>query len=107
MDDIFPYISSITTRIHLNACIFFLQITFLSKISAININHLIQGILHRDNSKISSTTLHWPKQGSPDSSAWKILSKVIKYLYCIKYHSVVLRKENKLGQWLISNYSRT
>ena len=107
MDDIFPYISSITTRIQLNACRFFLQITFISKITAININHLIQGIWHRDNSKISPTTLHWPKQGSPDSSAWKVWSKVITYLYCVKYHSVVLRKENKLGLWLTSNYSRT
>ena len=52
------------------------------------------------------TTLHWPKQDSPNSSIWKVWSKVITHLYCVKSHSGILRKENKLGHWLTSNSSR-
>ena len=63
--------------------------------------------MHGDNSKKPSTTLHWPKQGSPNSSTWKVWSKVITHLYCVKSHSGILRKENKLGHWITSNSSRT
>jgi len=63
--------------------------------------------LHGDNSKKPSTTLHWPKQGSPNSSTWKVWSKVITHLYCVKSHSGILRKENKLGHWITSNIHLT
>ena len=34
-------------------------------------------------------------------------SKVITHLYCVKSHSGILRKENKLGNWNTSNSYRT
>ena len=71
MDDIFPFISSITTRKQLNPCRLFLKITF-SGITDIDENHILQGILHGYKSKIQPTILHWQKQGSPDSSTWKL-----------------------------------
>ena len=107
MDDILSSISFTKIRRQLNACLLFLKITFLSKINDKDCTHLIQGILHGDNSKIPPTTLHWPKQGSPNSSTWKAWSKVITHLYCVKSHSGILRKENKLGHSLTSNYFRT
>ena len=92
MDDILSYISSNNIRKQLNACILFLQITFLSEIADIDGTHLIQGILHDNNRKIPITTLHWPKQGFLDSSTWKVWSTVITHLYCVYSHCGILRK---------------
>ena len=58
MDDKLPYTSSITTRKKLNACKLFLNITFLSEVTDIDDNHLLQGLLQEDNSKIPPTTLY-------------------------------------------------
>ena len=107
MDDLLSYTSSINIRKQLNVCRLFLQITFLLEITDIDGTHLIQGILHGDNKKMLPTTLHWPTQGSPDSSTWKVWSTVIIHMYCVNSHSGILRKENKLGHWLTSNSSRT
>ena len=107
MDDILSSISSTKIRRQLNACRLFLQITFISELTNIDGTHLITGILKGDNSKMSTTTRHWPKQGSPTHSTWKVWSKVITQLYCVKPHSTILRKENKLGHWLTSHSSRT
>ena len=46
------------------------------------------------------------KQGSPNPSIWKVWSKVITHLYCVKSHSGILRKI-KLGYWLTSNSFHT
>ena len=105
MDDIFPYILSITTLKQLNACRLFFKSPFLSELTDIDGNHLLQGFLHGDNSKISPTILHWPKQGSLDSNTWNVWSKVITHLYCVKSNSSILRKEKKLGQWFTSNFT--
>ena len=107
MDDILSSISITKIRRQLNACRLFLQITFISELTNIDGTHLITGILKGDNSKMSTTTRHWPKQGSPTHSTWKVWSKVITQLYCVKTHSNILRKENKLGHWLTSHSSRT
>ena len=93
MDDILSSISSTKIRRQLNACRLFLQITFISELTNIDGTHLITGILKDDNSKMSTTTRHWPKQGSPTHSTWKVWSKVITQLYCVKTHSTILRKE--------------
>ena len=92
MDDALSFILSTKIRRQLNACRIFLKITFISEITDIDGPHIIPGILHGDNSKIPSTTLHWPKQDSPNISTWKVWSKVITRLYCVKSHSGILRK---------------
>ena len=92
MDDILSFISSTKIWRQLNACRLFLQLTLLSEITDIDGTHLLQGILNGDNSKMPPTTIHWPEQGSPSSSTWKCWSKVITHLYCVKYHSGILRK---------------
>ena len=58
MDDKLPYISSITTQKQLNACKLFLNITFLSEVTDIDDNHLLQGFLQENNSKIPPITLY-------------------------------------------------
>ena len=79
MDDILSSILSTKIRRQLNVCILFLRITFISEITDIYATYFIQGILHGDNSKMPVTPLHWPKQGFPNSSTWKVWSKVITY----------------------------
>ena len=107
MDDILSYISSTKIRRQINACRLFLQITFISELTNINGTHLVNGILKGDKSKMSPTTQNWPKQGCPNSRTWKVWSKVITQLYCVKTHSNILKKENKLGYWLTSHSSRS
>ena len=80
IDDILSSILCTKIRRKLNTCRLFLQITFLSETTDIDDPHLIQGILHGDNSKMPPITLHWPKQGSPNSSTWKVRSKVITHI---------------------------
>ena len=89
MDDLLSSISSTKIRKQLNACRLFLQITFISELTDIDGTHLIHGILKDDSSKMSPTTRHWTKQGSYNSSTWKVWSKVITQLYCVKTHSNV------------------
>ena len=107
MDDIISSISITKIRRQLNACRLFLQITFISELTNIDGTHLIHGILKDDSSKMSPTTRHWPKQGSYNSSTWKVWSKVRTQLYCVKTHSNILQKGNKLDHWLTSHSSRT
>ena len=45
-----------------------------------------------NQNKTPSSTLHWPKQRSPDTTTWKIWSKTLTQLYCTKPQSNVFKK---------------
>ena len=71
IDGVLPYLSSITLRRQINACQSFLKVIFLSNISSININHIIDCVLREDSAKLPQ--LHFNDHNKfSNASTWKI-----------------------------------
>ena len=72
MDDIHKYTSSITTLKLLTACRFYLQITFLSDITNLVGDKIIQGATTGHKQDLPRSKLRWHTQRKPSKTTWQV-----------------------------------
>ena len=70
MDDVHKYTSSITTLKLLNACKLYLQITFLSDITNLARDKIIQGATTGQKQDLPTSKLRWPTQRKSNKTTW-------------------------------------
>ena len=97
MDDIHKYTSSITTLKLLNACRFYLQITFLSDITNLAGDKILQGATTGQKQDLPTSKLRWPIQRKPNKTTWQVWRSALLTMYC--NNGLSLKHEKKLHKW--------
>ena len=82
MDDIHQYTSSIQQLKLLNACILYLQITFISEITNIAGDTILCGATIGNKTDIPTSKYKWSNQNKPNKEAWKFWKNAIQTNYC-------------------------
>ena len=103
MDDIHKYTSSITTLKLLNACRFYLQITFLSDIANLAGDKIIQGTTTGQKQDLPTSKLRWPTQRKPNKTTWQVWRSALLTMYC--NNGLSLKHEKKLHKWISNIHS--
>ena len=103
MDDIHKYTSSITTLKLLNACKFYLQITFISGITNLAGDKIIQGATSGQKQDFPTSKLRWPTQRKPNKKTWQVWKSALLAMYC--NNGLSLKHEKKLHKWTSNIHS--
>ena len=75
MDDIHKYTSSIAALKLLNVCRFYIQITFLSDITNLAGDKIIQGTTSGQKQDLPTSKLRWPTQRKPNEKNMASMGK--------------------------------
>ena len=106
MDDITKIISSALTLKRLNACRIYLQVTWVSDISNMKGDKILESALKGERSINQTSNVQWSLQQRPNEQIWKIWRKTIRHIYYCSNNNL-LHRQYKLQQWLSSPRSRT
>ena len=106
MDDITKIISSALTLKRLNACRIYLQVTWVSDISNMKGDKILESALKGERSINQTSNMQCPLQQRPNEQIWKIWRKTIQHIYYCSNNNL-LHRQYKLQQWLSSPRSRT
>ena len=103
MDDTHKYTSSTTTLKLLNACRFYLQITFLSDITNLAGDKIIQGTTTGQKQDLPTSKLRWSIQRKSNKTTWQVGRRALLTMYCS--NGLSLKHEKKLHTWTSNIHS--
>ena len=103
MDDTHKYTSSTTTLKLLNACRFYLQITFHSDITNLAGETIIQGATTGQRQDLPTSKIRCPTQRKPNKITWQVWRSALLTMYC--NNGLSLKHEKKLHKWTSNIHS--